>query len=61
MKNNWITVALRNKQFFSLAELNAAISEKLKAYNARRFQKKECSRESTLADAIMDRISYDSY
>ena len=37
---------LRNEQFFSLAELNAAISEKLEAYNARKFQKKECSRLS---------------
>ena len=44
--STWITAALRNGQFFSLAELNAAIKEKLEAYNARKFQKKECSRLS---------------
>ena len=44
--STWITAALRNEQFFSLAELNAAIREKLEAYNARKFQKKECSRLS---------------
>ena len=44
--STWITAALRNEQFFSLAELNAAIREKRKAYNARQFQKKECSRLS---------------
>ena len=41
-----ITAALRNEQFFSLSELNAAIREKLEAYNARKFQKKECCRLS---------------
>ncbi len=44
--STWITAALRNEQFFSLAELNSAIREKLIAYNARKFQKKECSRIS---------------
>lgn len=44
--STWITAALRNEQFFSLAELNDAIREKLNAYNARKFQKKECSRLS---------------
>ena len=44
--STWITAALRNEQFFSLAELNTAIREKLDAYNARKFQKKECSRLS---------------
>ena len=42
--STWITAALRNEQFFSLAELNEAIRKKLKAFNARQFQKKECSR-----------------
>ncbi len=42
--STWITAALRNEQFFSLAELNDAIRKKLKIYNARPFQKKECSR-----------------
>ena len=44
--STWMTAALRNEQFFSLAELNAAIREKLDAYNARKFQKKDCSRLS---------------
>ena len=44
--STWITAALRNEQFFSLAELNAAIRRKLKAYNARRFEKKEGSRQT---------------
>lgn len=42
--STWITAALRNDQFFSLAELNHAIREKLAAFNARLFQKKEGSR-----------------
>ena len=44
--STWITAALRNEQFFSLAELNAAIRTKLDEHNARKFQKKECSRLS---------------
>ncbi len=44
--STWITAALRNEQFFSLAELNAAIREKLRAFNCRPFQKKEGSRLS---------------
>ena len=42
--STWITAALRNEQFFSLAELNAAIRRKLDAFNASNFQKKESSR-----------------
>ena len=42
--STWITAALRNEQFFSLGELNAAIRERLNIYNANSFQKKECSR-----------------
>lgn len=41
--STWITAALRNEQFFSLAELNEAIREKLTAYNARKFEKNERS------------------
>ncbi|MHB1392602.1 MAG: IS21 family transposase [Clostridia bacterium] len=48
--STWITAALRNEQFFSLAELNRAIREKLKAFNARFFQKKEGSRLSLFRD-----------
>ena len=44
--STWITAALRNEQFFSLAELNTAIREKLKQFNANIFQKKEGSRHS---------------
>lgn len=44
--STWITAALRNEQFFSLAELNRAIREKLEAFNSRLFQKKEGSRMS---------------
>ena len=44
--STWITAALRNEQFFSLAELNAAIRQKLNAFNANLFQKKEGSRLS---------------
>lgn len=39
-----IIAALRNEQFFSLAELNRAIKEKLDGFNKRLFQKKEGSR-----------------
>ena len=42
--STWITAALRNEQFFSLAELNRAIREKLEQFNRRLFQKKESSR-----------------
>ena len=38
------TAALRNEQFFSLAELNRAIREKLEEFVHRPFQKKEGSR-----------------
>ena len=44
--STWITAALRNEQFFTLADLNEAIRKKLEIYNARQFQKKECSRLS---------------
>ena len=42
--STWIIAALRNETFFSLTDLNRAIREKLKAFNARPFQKKEGSR-----------------
>ena len=44
--STWITAALRNEQFFSLAELNSAIRKKLEQFNANTFQKKEGSRRS---------------
>jgi hypothetical protein len=44
--STWIIASLRNEQFFSLSELNVSIREKLEAFNARDFQKKEGSRFS---------------
>jgi transposase len=40
----WILAALRNHTFFSVAELNEAIAQKLLALNNRRFQKLDTSR-----------------
>lgn len=42
--STWITAALRNEQFFSLAELNTAIREKLKEFSRRPFQKRDGNR-----------------
>ena len=44
--STWITAALRDEQFFSLAELNRAIRDKLELFNQRLFQKKKGSRRS---------------
>jgi transposase len=41
----WILAALRNHTFFSLAELNKAIAEKLRELNSRKFQKLDTTRE----------------
>ena len=46
----WITVALRNEQFFSLSELNRAIQQKLEDFTHRPFQKKEGSRYDIFRD-----------
>ena len=42
--STWIIAALRNQKFFTLADLNEAIAEKLKAFNEKPFQKKPGSR-----------------
>jgi len=42
----WIVATLRNRTFFSLGELNAAIAERLADLNARPFQKLEGCRRS---------------
>lgn len=42
----WILAAIRNRTFFSLSELNLAISELLEKLNARPFKKLEGSRKS---------------
>jgi transposase len=44
--STWITAALRDQKYFSLAALNQAIREKLDAFNRKPFQKKEGSRLS---------------
>ena len=46
MISTWVTAALRDEQFFSLAGLNRAIREKLELFNHKLFQKKEGSRIS---------------
>jgi transposase len=46
MVERWILAALRDRQFFSLAELNAAIRELLDRINTRPFKKREGSRAS---------------
>ncbi len=48
--STWIIAALRDQQFFSLAELNDAIRKKLEEYNAKPFTKKEGSRLSLFRD-----------
>ena len=42
--STWIIAALRDEQFFSLAELNAAIRQKLYEFSRRTFQKKDGTR-----------------
>lgn len=46
----WILARLRNRQFFSLTELNAAIDELLIELNERAFQKLEGSRRSRFVE-----------
>ena len=48
--SKWITAALRNEQFFSLAELNTAIRKKLEEFSCKPFQKKEGSRYEIFRD-----------
>lgn len=48
--STWIIAALRNEQFFSLAELNRSIKEKLDEFNKKFFQKKEGSRLDLFRD-----------
>jgi transposase len=46
----WILARLRNRTFFSLSELNAAIGEQLTAYNERAFQQRPGSRRALFLD-----------
>jgi transposase len=48
--STWIIAALRDRQFFSLPELNKAVSEKLLEFNDKPFQKKPGSRHSALEE-----------
>lgn len=48
--STWILAAMRNQQFLSLRELNAAIREKLKAFLEKPFQKKDGSRATLFAE-----------
>ena len=48
--STWIVAALRNEQFFTIAELNAEIRKKLDQFNKRPFQKKEGSRYELFHD-----------
>ena len=50
MLSTWITAALRNRQFFSLWELNEAMQQKLADFNLKPFQKKPGNRESAFAE-----------
>lgn len=44
--STWIIAALRDRIFFTLEEVQAAVREKLKEYNDKPFQKREGSRRS---------------
>jgi transposase len=46
----FILAAVRNRQFLSLPELNAAVRERLHLFNRKPFQKKEGSRASLFAE-----------
>jgi len=48
--STWIIAALRNQQFLSLWELNAAIRSSLTEFNNKPFQKKEGSRASVFEE-----------
>jgi len=50
MLSTWITAALRDRQFFSLGELNEAMQQKLAEFNRKPFQKRPGSRESAFAE-----------
>ena len=48
--STWIIAALRNRQFFSLWELNEAMWQKLVDFSRKPFQKKPGNRESAFAE-----------
>jgi len=48
--STWILAAIRDQRFFSLAELNGVIKERLHAFNHKPFQKKDGSRATLFAE-----------
>ena len=48
--STWIIAALRNRQFFSLFDLNQAVRRKLDDFNKKPFQKRKGCRESAFAE-----------
>jgi transposase len=50
--STWVIAALRNRQFFSLWELNEATWHKLADFNRKPFQKKPGCRESAFAEEL---------
>jgi len=50
MLSTWIIAALRNRQFFSLFDLNQAVGRKLDEFNKKPFQKRKGCRESAFAE-----------
>jgi hypothetical protein len=50
--STWIIAALRNRQFFSLWELNEAMRQRLKGFNQKPFQKRPGCRESAFAEEL---------
>ncbi len=48
--STWIIAALRNEQFFTIAELNAAMVKRLEKFNRRLFQRKEGSQYTLFHD-----------
>jgi len=52
MLSTWIIAALRNRQCFSLGELNGAMRHKLDDFNRKPFQKKPGNRESAFTEEL---------
>ena len=52
MLSTWIIAALRKRQFFSLFELNQAMTERPDEFNKKPFQKREGCRESAFAEEL---------
>ena len=50
--STWIVAALRNRQFFSLFNLNLAMRQKLDEFNKKPFQKRNGCRESAFAEEL---------